>query len=821
VQHRRQKVARTKRSGIPPAGLFGQLRVWTKCIIALLLFFVHGQACAFSILGHRIVAMRVLQAAQGNPSAYPPFLSRISHDKTLTAYYLGGTEAPDFGALCQIQKPNIQYSTHYNHPALWIKLLFENACDDNELAYAWGWVVHEAADLQIHPWMDANGLNFCEVGPLHAVFEFGIDASVGAGLAECKPYNTPSASIQSDRLLKQVHQQVSAAALHSATYDDYIRSVNQRCTSCRVEAVDPNSPVQTGEFDYFSVGMSSFSLDAFAVYEMAKGEELVRKPGVMDAIKAIGDTTTSPTVRAIATALIDSLESANAASCTTIGPTAASEVGQFYDVDSEKMRKTLLAAARHDWKQLDHNFDTNVQVNDPALAASSTAAALQIALVLDSSGSMHENDPNDLRKRAAELLIDRAPDDTRFTIVRFDQRFSVLADRDVDHDRLRQAIGAVGADGGTLICQAVNGTLDVLAGAGCGPKAIVLLTDGKSQDNCDAAGFAKYGVPIYTVGLSDEANGAMLQAIAAATGGSYVHARTATDVQGVFDIVASQATGQSSVADFTGTAKSGMTSDFHFILDATIQALSVLLTWPGSDLDLVLISPSGNRLAAKEAGRSAGTYELLRVDRPAPGTWTAIVKSIDVASSGEPFRLRASAVTPVRIALEPAISLGAAMKATLDGFPSVGQPRLNVRVQRPDGRVADLEVAQDGHAYLATYAHTDVPGAYTFAWSASVGDVSRFATRSVFVGAPNAQGGSVQSVEGQYVRWNRGSLYGLRTGLEVRIVHNGEQIATGHVIDVRLDDSDIELDTVSGLNDVVAGDTVEVEMSSWTGDSQP
>jgi hypothetical protein len=73
------------------------------------------------------------------------------------------------------------------------------------------------------------------------------------------------------------------------------------------------------------------------------------------------------------------------------------------------------------------------------------------------------------------------------------------------------------------------------------------------------------------------------------------------------------------------------------------------------------------------------------------------------------------------------------------------------------------------------------------------------------------QGGSVQSVEGQYVRWNRGSLYGLRAGFQARIVRNGEPIATGRVIDVRPDDSDIELDTVSGLNDVVVGDTVEVK----------
>jgi len=552
---------------------------------------------------------------------------------------------------------------------------------------------------------------------------------------------------------------------------------------------------------------------------MATGN-VVSKPEVLHAIEGIRDSTNSPAIREIANALIDSIQSAHNASCTAIGTTAASELRHFYDV-RDKLRESLRAVERRDWKRFDRNFDTNAEVNDPALPGSAGANALQVALVLDSSGSMHDNDPNDLRKRAAELLIERAPDQTAFTVVRFDHRFSILADGETDHDRLRQAIAGVGADGGTLICQAVRGTLDALAIAGCRPKAIVLLTDGKSQDSCDAAEFAKFGIPIFAVGLSDQANGAMLQAMAAATGGSYVQARTATDVQGVFDVVISQVTGQASVADISGTAKPGMTADFHFILDATIKALSVLLTWPGSDLDLILTSPSGKRVTAKAAGRSADTYELLRIDEPARGTWTATVRSIDVAAAGEPFRLRASAVTPVRISLDPVVAAGAAMHASLEGFPAAVQPHVSVRVQRPDGRVAEAAIVKDAHGYFASYLHADLAGAYTFLWSASAGDVNRFATRSVFVGAATAQGGSVQSVEGQYVRWNRGSLYGLHPGLQVRIIRNGEPIATGRVIDVRTDDADIELDTVNGLIEVVPGDTVDVEMSSWAGDAQP
>lgn len=793
------------------------MRVRTiQYIVATLLLLACGQVRAFSILGHRIVAMRVLNEVRRNPSDFPPFLHTIARDPTLTAYYLGGSEAPDLGALCRLQRPNIQYSTHYEHPGLWIRLLFDSAQTDIERAFAWGWVVHQGADLGIHPWMDSQNLNYCEHQWLHPLFEIAIDSTVGAGLAECEPYKKPELALNAVDLLRRVTSQVSRATAHSTPYDDYVAGIHRRCSKCGAESREW-SGIESGRRAYFDLGIATGQFDVVKAFELSSGQQLVDKAVLRATVRKVGHTADSPTLKNIATALGDALESGRTASCSAIGADAAAELAAFYSVTGNDMSSRLWSAARAEWQELDRNFDTGIAVSDPALSMS-PEVPVAVALVIDSSGSMRENDPNDLRKRAAELLVDRT-DRANFTIVRFDHRVSALAEGATDRAVLRRAISSIGADGGTLICQATHYALEKLANAE-GDKAMVLLTDGKSQDSCAASDFSSQGIRIFTVGLSADANGAMLQAIASATGGSYVHARSATGVQSAFDAVIADVVGEATVADISGSAKPGGTSVFRFTLDATIRALSVLLTWPGSTLNLTLVSPSGQELTARVDGRTGSTYEMVRVENPAAGMWTAAVKSIDVAPSGEPFRIRAGAVTPVRLVLEPVPSIGASMRATLQGFPP-GKPRVGVRVERPDGRFDSADVTGDESSLLASYAQADLPGAYNFMWSVAAGDITRFATRAMFVGESSAQGGSVLSVDGQYVRWDRGALYGVRPGLQVQIVRNGQQIGTGRVIDVRRDDSDVELDTVSGLNDVIFGDSIQVELTSWTADAPP
>lgn len=141
---------------------------------------------------------------------------------------------------------------------------------------------------------------------------------------------------------------------------------------------------------------------------------------------------------------------------------------------------------------------------------------------------------------------------------------------------------------------------------------------------------ARAGVKLFTVCLSKAADGATLQAMAAATGGGYVHALTAADLQAVFDVVAGGILDDATLPDVAGRAAPGATSRQKFSVDGSVSSLTGSMTWTGSDLDLALASPSGKRYDARSGGVVGGTYESLRGDAPEKGEWQALVKSVDV-----------------------------------------------------------------------------------------------------------------------------------------------------------------------------------------------
>jgi hypothetical protein len=96
--------------------------------------------------------------------------------------------------------------------------------------------------------------------------------------------------------------------------------------------------------------------------------------------------------------------------------------------------------------------------------------------------------------------------------------------------------------------------------------------------------------------------------------------------------------------------------------------------------------------------------------------------------------------------------------------------------------------------------------------------VGSVATPSILVGDTAIQGGTIQSVDGQYARWNRGRLHGVRPGVAVRIFRQGQEIGRGRATDVRRTESDIEIDSVSGVAEIIVGDEVQVETRSGSRD---
>jgi lysophospholipase L1-like esterase len=83
---------------------------------------------------------------------------------------------------------------------------------------------------------------------------------------------------------------------------------------------------------------------------------------------------------------------------------------------------------------------------------------------------------------------------------------------------------------------------------------------------------------------------------------------------------------------------------YSFIVGSPKQFISLVTGWPGSDVSLSLVSPSGRRIdrsthAPDVTRETQATFEHLEVTNPEQGTWTAELFGEDVTAGGEPVTL--------------------------------------------------------------------------------------------------------------------------------------------------------------------------------------
>ncbi len=149
--------------------------------------------------------------------------------------------------------------------------------------------------------------------------------------------------------------------------------------------------------------------------------------------------------------------------------------------------------------------------------------------VVDDSASMEGNDPGQSRFAAISTVLAEADGSFPFMVYRFSNEPHVLRDMAPASEGIPSMEGA--HDGGTALKAALNRVLDDHdAGrwdGGAHPK-VVLLSDGVPTDlpafdtlSAEMRRFVQAGIGVSTVGLG-EADDALMQRIARATGGVYV-----------------------------------------------------------------------------------------------------------------------------------------------------------------------------------------------------------------------------------------------------------------------------------------------------------
>lgn len=173
-------------------------------------------------------------------------------------------------------------------------------------------------------------------------------------------------------------------------------------------------------------------------------------------------------------------------------------------------------------------------------------------LVLDCSGSM--TDPVERRggvskleamQVAAARFVDLMRPGARTTLLPFSQKPSVPGPFQDDKPALIGSIRKLRAEGKTALYDAACNAVDTLVAAQLsGKRAAILLTDGEdtssrrsAKDVIQRARAAK--IPLHVLGFGTEGdrgfNARVLRELAEKTGGTYHHARTAADLNRIFE----------------------------------------------------------------------------------------------------------------------------------------------------------------------------------------------------------------------------------------------------------------------------------------------
>jgi tight adherence protein B len=189
---------------------------------------------------------------------------------------------------------------------------------------------------------------------------------------------------------------------------------------------------------------------------------------------------------------------------------------------------------------------TEAGQNRPVQVSALPAEELDVALVIDTSGSMN-GAPLAAAKTAAQAFITQLPASVPVSVIGFGPTPAVVSPRSTNRAAQLAAVRALNAGGQTALYDALRVALTQLQQPGAGARRMaVLLTDGgdtASTATLDATAdaMAKAKVPLFAVELrTSESSPAALAKLTSTSGGRVIPAADPAALTGAFDEVAAQ-----------------------------------------------------------------------------------------------------------------------------------------------------------------------------------------------------------------------------------------------------------------------------------------
>jgi PKD repeat protein/secreted trypsin-like serine protease len=327
-----------------------------------------------------------------------------------------------------------------------------------------------------------------------------------------------------------------------------------------------------------------------------------------------------------------------------------------------------------------------------AVGASPTADNVATALVIDNSGSMSSNDPSLLRRDASVAYVNSAVPGDYVGAVGFEDSAYDIAGMGVlpaTKDAITGALNSgIHAGGGTNIGAGLTQACDMLNDPALpSRRAAILLTDGVGGYSDEDVCFANKGWHVYTIGLGSGVDANLLERIAQETGGTYQPVPAAAEIPCKFQQVRALVAGGEPRPCQSDLIQFGQTLTKLVPVARRLAQITFSINWPGSDVQMTLVSPSGRRITrdttAWDVTHSlAPTHEEYVITVPEPGEWTVELYGADVAPAGEPVVFGMSPV-PFENKL-PEVSANASPGDTINTWD------FHADASDPDGSIGNL-----------------------------------------------------------------------------------------------------------------------------------
>lgn len=260
-----------------------------------------------------------------------------------------------------------------------------------------------------------------------------------------------------------------------------------------------------------------------------------------------------------------------------------------------------------------------------------------VRIVIDVSGSMKKNDPNNLRSPALRMVVGLLPESERSGVWTFAKYVNMLVPlREVNDawrmeaEKQSEKIHSYGLF--TDIEQALNtATANQKTANPRYRRSVILLSDGLVDISTDeqvskksrqrildklVPRLKKANVAVHTIALADTSDHALLRAISLATDGWYEQVDTAEQLQRVFLHMFEKSAQRDTVP----------LTDNHFKIDDSVSEMTLLIFRNKESKATELQLPDQSRISQQQSSNnvrwhSEAGYDLITISEPQTGAW--------------------------------------------------------------------------------------------------------------------------------------------------------------------------------------------------------